>query len=288
MITVDTKLVALLGTPLRQSFSTELQNAVYRKYHLNFEYFPLECPPEALEDLIDGIRHLNFGGLGVTKPNKIAIMPYLDEIDPLASQIGAVNTVLFQDGTLIGCNTDGEGGVTSLKEHMTLPIDQSNFFSFGAGGAGRALCITLAAHGARHIFVADPFAEMSAKLVDDINNMRPGTATQVSFSDTQSVHAAIKDCHVIMNNSGLGMAPHLTETPLDKEAFSPDHLVFDATYNPDRTQFLMDAQAAGCKILNGLPMLIYQAAYQIELWTGQKDTAPLMFDVVKDILSRTP
>ena len=281
MITVDTKLVALLGKPLRQSFSTVMQNAAYREYGLDFEYFPIECGPEDLEDILKGIRKMNFGGLGVTKPDKIAIMPYLDEIDPLAAQIGAVNTVVFRDGKLIGYNTDGEGGVTSLKENMDTPLEESDFFCFGAGGAGRALCVTLAARGARKIYVTDRFPEMAASLTADINAMRPGTAQQVDSEDLETVHRIIPTCQVVMNNSGLGMAPHLTATPVDKSVFRPGMLAFDATYNPERTQFLKDAEAAGCKVLNGLAMLVYQGAYQVELWTGHKDNAAFMFDVVK-------
>jgi shikimate dehydrogenase len=263
-----------------------MQNKVYRAKGLDMEYFPLECMPEDLPQLMPGIRKMNFGGLGVTKPNKLAVMPYLDEISPLAKQIGAVNTVVFENGKLIGHNTDGLGGVRSLRENMDTPIEDSAFFSFGAGGAGRALTITLAFEHAKKIYITDYYPHIAQGLVDDINAVAPGTAEWVDAADIPAVHAAIAKCQVVMNNSGLGMKPHLEETPVDKAVFRPDLLAFDATYNPARTTFLRQAEQAGCKVLNGLGMLVYQGAYQIELWTGHQDCAQMMFDAVREIISR--
>lgn len=287
MISVDTKLVALLGTPLRQSFSTRMQNAAYEANGLDYEYFPIESGPEDLEAIVNGIRHMNFAGFGVTKPDKIAIIPYLDELDPLAEKMGAVNTVVIKDGKLIGYNTDGEGGVRILQKSLNMPLTSAACFSFGAGGCARALCYTLADKGARALYITDLFDSAAETLANEINAKFAPIATFIPFEDKAQIRERFQACDIVMNNSGLGMAPHLTESPIEADAFLPTHLAFDATYNPAKTQFLKDAEAKGATILNGLGMLVNQGAIQFKLWTGKEEPVDIMMATVQDIMNES-
>ncbi len=277
MITVHTKLIALLGNPLGQSFSNRMQNAAFEAMGLDYCYFPLETTGESLPAIMAAARHMNFAGLGVTKPDKLAIMQYLDEIDPLAKNIGAVNTVVIREGRFIGCNTDGEGGVRSIEQELERPLPEVAFFCFGAGGAARALCYTLADRGVRSIAITDVCDEAADVLARELNAHFGPVAKNIPHTARGEVRAAFRASGAVMNCSGLGMRPHLAETPIDAEAFLPGQLAFDATYNPAQTQFLRDAARAGAKTLNGLGMLVHQGALQFKLWTGLEEPTAIMF-----------
>ena len=136
----------------------------------------------------------------------------------------------------------------------------------GAGGAGRAMCSVLAYYGAKKIYITDFFEPCAQALVDDINNNFAPIAEFVHHGDTSKV----AEVDVVMNASGVGMGKSIGQSPVDKEILKPNQFCFDACYNPAKTQFLLDAEAQGCKILNGLGMSLYQGAAQIELWTGKK------------------
>ncbi len=277
MISVDTKLVALLGNPLRQSISNRMQNAAFQAHGLDYCYFPVETRPETLGTIVAAVRSMNFAGLGVTKPDKISVIEYLDELDPLAAKIGAVNTVVIRGGRLVGYNTDGEGGVRTLEAELNRPVEQESFFCFGAGGAARALCYTLADKGVSSIVLTDLFDDAANALVREMNASFGPVARSIPFADKKAIRAAFRENGVVMNCSGVGMYPHLGESPIDAQAFLPGQLAFDATYNPEKTQFLLDAQAAGAKILNGLGMLVHQGALQFRLWTGVDEPTDIMF-----------
>lgn len=269
MATVDinTKFVTLLGSPLRQSFAALMQNAAYEEAGLNMVYFYTEVNGEHLEDVVKGLRYMNIAGFAVTKPNKVEVLKYLDELDPLCEKMGATNTVVkTADGRLVGYNTDGIGFIRSLQRDANVNIEDHTYFCIGSGGAGRAMCSALADHGAKKIYITDVFEDSSRSLVEDINNKFAPVAEFCPNGD----YSKIKDASIVMNASGIGMGVHIGEDPLPKEFFFKDKLYFDACYNPTKTQFLIDAEEAGARILNGLGMSLYQGAAQIEIWTGKE------------------
>lgn len=267
----NTKMITLIGTPLSQSFAARMQNAAYRAAGLNFCYFYTEADGEHLREIMEGIRCMpSFAGCAVTKPNKVKVLDYLDELDPLCQKMEACNTVVRKaDGRLVGYNTDGDGFYLSLTHETDIQVENSTFFCFGAGGAGRAICSALAYHGAKKIYVADAFAQSGKVLVDDINRNFAPVAELVEYGD----YAPINGCNVVLNASGIGMGATLGQSPVPEEVVRPGQFYFDACYNPEKTQFLLNAQAKGCKTLNGLGMSLYQGAAQIALWTGRE--APL-------------
>ena len=283
-IDINTKMITLLGTPLGQSFAARMQNAGYDAADLNMLYFYTETDQEHLGDIVNGIRYMNFAGFAVTKPNKVRVLRYLDELDPLCKKMGASNTVVkTAEGKLIGYNTDGIGFYTSLMEEGGVDVKNSTFFCFGAGGAGRAMCSVLAYYGAKKIYITDFFEPCAQELVDDINNNFAPIAEFVHHGDTSKV----SEVDVVMNASGVGMGKSIGQSPVEKEILKANQFCFDACYNPAKTQFLLDAEAQGCKILNGLGMSLYQGAAQIELWTGKKAPVEAMRQELLKILEES-
>jgi shikimate dehydrogenase len=263
---INTKMITLLGKPLGQSFAARMQNAGYEAAGLNMLYFYTEVEKDHLGDVVNGLRYMNFAGFAVTKPNKVRVLRYLDELDPLCEKMGASNTVVkTEDGKLIGYNTDGSGFYTSLLEEGKVDVKNSVFFCFGGGGAGRAMCSVLAYHGAKKIYITDVFEPCAKALVGDINENFAPVAEFVHYED----YSKLEQCNVVMNATGIGMGEQIGKSPLPTEYIRPDQFFFDACYNPDKTQFLLDAQERGCRILNGLGMSLYQGCAQIELWTGK-------------------
>lgn len=285
MVTVDTKLVSLLGYPLKQSVSPQMHNEAFEKLKLNYYYFPIECETERLEGIVHGIRNMNFAGFNITKPHKITIMEYLDELDELAKLIGAVNTVVIKNGKLKGYNTDGEGFIRSLCDEVDIDLKQSAFFVVGAGGASRAICCTLAYEGVKKLYITDKISEASESLVDHINEHILPCAQVVPFGKN-ACPQYIAQSNVLVNASGVGMYPHLDETPINKELLHKDLVVVDLTYNPAKTQLLLEAEEQGCKILNGMGMVINQGTKAFSLWTGIEEPVAIMTETVKRIASK--
>ena len=268
MIDIHTKLITLIGEPLGQSFAARMQNRAYEAAGINMRYFYTETGSAHLEEILSGIRYMpSFAGAAVTKPNKVAVMRFLDELDPLCEKTGACNTVVKQpDGTLKGYNTDGIGFYTALREEAGINVTGKTFFCFGAGGAGRAICSALAFYGAKRICITSRTPESRETVAEKINaNFAP-----VAEAVAQGDYSTLPECDVIINASGVGMGKTEGCSPLPKAQVVPGKLYFDACYNPAKTQFLLDAEAAGCRILNGLGMSLYQGAAQIELWQEKK------------------
>lgn len=283
-VDINTKMITLLGLPLSQSFAARMQNAGYEAAGLNMIYFYTETDNTHLGDIVNGLRYMNFAGFAVTKPNKVAVMQYLDELDPLCQKMGSSNTVVkLPDGKLKGYNTDGVGFYTSLVEEGGVKVDESVFFSFGAGGAGRAMCSILAYRGARKIYITDYFESSAQALVKDINENFAPVAEFVPKGDFSKLAA----CDVILNASGVGMGKSIGQTPMPEEYIQANQLYFDACYNPAKTQFLLNAEAKGAKILNGLGMSLYQGAAQVELWTGKKPPVDAMRKELLDIIAES-
>ena len=280
-VDINTKMITLIGTPLGQSFAARMQNAGYEAAGLNMIYFYTEADNEHLADIVNGIRYMNFAGFAVTKPNKVKVLQYLDELDPLCEKMGASNTVVkTPEGKLVGYNTDGIGFYTSITEEGGIKVDQSVFFCFGGGGAGRAICSVLAYNGARKIYITDLYEDCAKELVEDINKNFAPVAEFVPHGDFSKLAA----CNVIINASGVGMGKSIGQSPVPKEYIQSSQFCFDACYNPDKTQFLLDAEEKGCKILNGLGMSLYQGVAQVELWTGKKGPVEAMRKELMDIL----
>jgi len=286
-VDIDTRFITLLGKPLHQSFSARMQNAAYRQMGRNMLYFYTEADETQLEDVLKGIRNMPFAGFAVTKPNKVEVLKYLDELDPLCEKMGACNTVAVKDGRLIGYNTDGMGFSISLKEETGIDISQKTFFCAGAGGAGRAICCMLAYDGAKKLYIYDKIDSRAQTLAEDINNNFGPIAEFVSFDDKAAMEKAGR-ADVLINATGVGMAETIDQSPFPVDIIRTEHICYDATYNPAETCFLRQAKQRGCTAVNGIGMLLYQGAAQIKLWTGEEAPIELMARELEDILAGRP
>lgn len=285
MITTETKLTGLLGYPLKQSFSPEMHNRNFENLGLDYYYIPMEVENDQLEDVLKGLKNLNFAGFNVTKPNKVKVIEYLDEVNELAQKIGSVNTVKNVNGKLVGYNTDGEGFVESLRAEMGINPKGTKFTIFGAGGASKAISVTLAYQGAEQIIILDKYTEVAQELVDHINkDVAP--CAKLAMLEDESIKESVADCEVLINASGVGMYPYLEYTPVKKEWLNPSIVVCDCTYNPLKTRLLVEAEEVGCKTLNGIGMMINQGAKAFAIWTDMPAPVKEMGEIAKDIVDR--
>lgn len=282
---INTKMIALLGKPLSQSFAARMQNAAYTAMGLNMVYFYTEVENDHLPDIVNALRYMPFAGFAVTKPNKVEVLKYLDELDPLCERMGASNTVVIQNGKLKGYNTDGIGFYISLQEETDIKLPETTFFCMGAGGAGRAIASVIAFYGGKKIYICDMNAAAASKLVGDINQNFAPVAELVPFEDAAAKVEKIKSADFLINATGLGMTGSADKTPYPREILSPNQFCFDATYNPSKTRFLIEAEGVGCKIMNGLGMSLHQGAAQIKLWSGQNAPVDVMREELFAILA---
>jgi shikimate dehydrogenase len=280
---VTTKLVILLGNPLGHSISPPMHNRVFEKLGMDYCYMPVEVTPENLEKVFSGLVCMNVAGFNVTIPHKIQVMEYLDELDPLAETIGAVNTICIKDGRTKGYNTDGEGFIRSLTEETGMSPEGKRFFLLGSGGAARAIAMTLASHGAEKIFLCNRTISKAAGLAGEINkNIRQ--CAEVVEQTLENQQKAIKECDVLINGTNLGMHPQEDILPIDESLLSPDLIVADIVYNPLMTRLLRSARNKGCPIVPGLGMLIYQGAAAFKLFTGIDPLVSEMSEVVHSLM----
>jgi shikimate dehydrogenase len=211
----------------------------------------------------------------------------LDGLDVLAEKIGSVNTVKKENGKLVGYNTAGEGFADSLENDLRFRIEGNTFLILGAGGAAHSVAVALAVRGAYRILISDLIPETADELVQRINKRIRKCARAVVGSEAE-IKAAIAESGCLINASGVGMLPHTDRSPVQKDWLKPGMTVCDLTYNPWKTQLLLDAEARMCPILNGLGMVINQGARAFEIWTGmsapvEEMKAIVMEEIVKPV-----
>jgi len=284
MINTKTELLGLLGNPLEHSFSPKMHNKTYEKNSMNYLYLPLEIEEENIEDVLKGIKHMKFIGFNVTIPYKIKIMKFLDEIDTLAKKIGSVNTVKITNGKLIGFNTDGSGFVKSLQIDSKIDVNKNKFLLLGAGGASRSIAMTLADRGAEKILIANRTVEKAKELSTEVNSKVRKCCSYVDINSIKKMKESTNIVDVIINTTSLGMYPNIEGCPINTELLLKKHLVADIVYNPVKTKLLKEAENKGCKIQNGLGMLINQAAEAFEIWTDKEAPIGDMRKVIKNMM----
>lgn len=248
-----TRVYGLLGRPVAHSLSPAMHNAAFRELGLNAVY--VAFPVTDLTQAVAGLRGLNLGGVSVTIPFKEEIIPLLDELDPQADKIGAVNTVVNREGVLLGHNTDWLGALAALQEETA--ITGEHFLLLGAGGAARAIAFAIREKG-------------GAFSLTDVDEARAVTLAG-EFGGQALAPDALARCPatVLINATPVGMAPRSGDIPLDPNLLSRFRVVMDIVYQPLETRLLKEARARGCQVIDGLAMLIHQGAAQFELWTGR-------------------
>ena len=273
-ITGHTRLTALLGSPVAHSISPLMHNEAFQLLDLDYTYLCFEVNEETLPAAVDGLKACGIRGFNLTMPNKNKIVELLDELSPAARLIGAVNTVVNDDGHLTGYNTDGVGYMQAVKD-AGYDITGKTITIMGAGGAATAICAQAALDGVEkiHIFARETsrFWDRTQKLAENINSTLPCKAVLHENKDTAALAQAISESALLLNATSVGMAPNTEGTIIeDTSLYHPDLIVSDVIYNPRETRFLKEAREAGCRTFNGMYMLRYQGAEAFRLWTGKE------------------
>jgi shikimate dehydrogenase len=256
------KLFAVLGDPVGHSMSPLMHNDLFSFYNIDAHYHPFQVVPSHLEDAVNGLKAIGAAGFNVTVPHKSSIIPLLDGIDELASKIGAVNTVVNENGKLIGYNTDGPGFLEGLKTHVSSLSDK-RILIIGAGGAARAIYFTLMKNGPKAVDISNRTVEKAKKLISECSVSLPSNALSL-----EEVSSRLGDYEIIVQTTNIGMYPKITEQPLSLYHLNKNSLVCDIIYNPLESKFLQEARRNGAKIQNGINMFVYQGALAFEKWTG--------------------
>ncbi len=274
----QTKLCGVIGNPVHHSLSPAIHNAAFRKMGLNYVY--LAFPVEAIGDALKGLRALgNSRGFSVTIPHKVAALPFLDDVDQTARHIGAINTIVVENGKLIGYNTDASGALRALREGGA-ELSGQRVLMLGSGGAARAIAFALAGDAQiAGLTVLGVDEEERRRLVQDLRNRTTLVVEDGPIQD-DTLRSWIPHCRTVIHCTPLGMAPQVEETCVPAAMWRSNLTVMDIVYNPRETRLLKEAKAAGCRTIQGIEMFLSQAILQFELWTNQ--TAPA--DVMRAVL----
>jgi shikimate dehydrogenase len=252
-----------------------MQNAALKELGLNYEYGLMPVPPGGLAARVGELRGTS-AGFNVTIPHKVTIGPLLDCLDESASAVGAVNTVVNDGGRLTGYNTDCAACVRALRERYG-DLSGCRVVVLGAGGAARAVSMGLAPH-AEWIRILARDKTKALALAGEVRARTGAIVEGVGVEDSvENIHAA----DILVNATPVGMSPNIGASPVPSEALHARLLVFDLVYNPERTQLLSDAERASARILGGLPMLVYQGAEALRLWTGREAPEVLMMEAAR-------
>ncbi len=280
-IDAETGLCGVIGHPVGHSLSPRLHNAAIAAAGLNYVYLAFDIVDVA--PFLAGMRATpSFRGLSVTIPHKLAVIPHLDSLDPLAAKIGSVNTVTNEDGKLVGSSTDGMGAVRAFDQ-AKIDLTGRRVLFLGSGGAVRAVAFTMADRcSVGKITILGRTPANATRLADDIHR---ATGRRVASGSLETdLRRAMEEHEIIIQGTPVGMDEERGGASfVPRETLHADHVVFDMVYRPHRTRLIADAEAAGAAVIHGIEMLIHQAALQFERWTGQPAPVTAMRAAVREI-----
>lgn len=264
----ETRVVGVIGWPVRHSLSPPMQNAAIAKLGLNWVYVPFEVSPRALGEAIEGMRALGMVGLNVTVPHKEGVAKLVDELGDTARALGVVNTVCNNDGVLHGYNTDGEGFLRALGEAGET-LQGKRVTLVGAGGAARSVAYAVAQEGVERLTIIN---RTPARAEEVAGLVREHAAVDVTVLPLDSTEAegAVREAEVVIDSTPCGMHPHSDEPPvIPGEWLHEGQRVCDLVYTPRETTLLKAARARDARTLDGTGMLVHQGAIALERWTGR-------------------
>ncbi|MBP2847885.1 MULTISPECIES: quinate/shikimate dehydrogenase [Dickeya] len=271
-VTAKYELIGLMAYPIRHSLSPEMQNKALEEVGLPYTYMAFEVDNTTFPQAIEGLKALKMRGTGVSMPNKQLACDYVDELTPAAKLVGAINTIVNDDGYLKGYNTDGTGHIRAIKE-SGFDIKGKTMVLVGAGGASTAIGAQAAIEGIKAIKLfnrRDEFYEKALAFAKRVNDNTDCMVTVHDLGDQQAFADAIATADILTNGTKLGMKPLENESIVtDKSLLRPGLLVTECVYNPHITKLLQMAMDAGCKTIDGYGMLLWQGAEQFKLWTGK-------------------
>ena len=255
-------LLAVFGDPVAHSRSPQMHNPALRAREIDGQYIRLHVRAEEFRDALRLCQEAGFAGVNCTIPHKFAALEAADEVDPHAAQLGAVNTIVFRSGIMLGFNSDGPGLQRAITEAFNVPLSGLRIAILGAGGgAGRAAAAQCVSDHCRSLMLLNRTHSKSAALAKELTASFPTNAV------TAPVHMDFTEIDLIINATSVGMNENDREL-VPAAAWKPEHLVYDMVYSPPQTSLLRAAAAAGARVANGLSMLLHQGAVSFEHWFG--------------------
>ena len=267
-----TGLMMLIGSPVGHSGSPDMYNFSFRYHNLDYAYLAFDIKEDQVKEALDAMRLFKMRGANVTMPCKNEAARLVDELSPAARIIGAVNTIVNEDGRLVGHITDGTGFVRNLHEHG-VEVKGKKMVILGAGGAATAIQVQCALDGAASISIFnpnDPFLERAKSTAEKLKKEVPNCRVEVfCLDDQEKLREEIAKADILVNGTLAGMKPHEDTTLItDLTMLRPELVVADVVYNPEETRLLREAKSVGCKTVGGKGMLLWQGAAAYKLYTG--------------------
>jgi shikimate dehydrogenase len=279
--------LGVFGDPVTHSLSPQMQNAALKAAKIDMQYAAFQIAPDDLPEALGLIRKLDFVGLNLTVPHKIAALDHVDDVDVAARKIGAINLVANRSGKLVGFNTDGLGFSRAIREEFAVDLRDLRVLLLGAGGGARAIAMQCALENCERLVIANRTFDKAKKLADRLNEfftgpkvLGPVARLQAMPWEEAALRFQIANIDVIVNATPLGLN-RTDPPPLAAHLLAPHLLVYDTVYMPDRTPFVAAAVAAGARAANGLSMLLHQGALAFQIWF-ERD-API--DAMRDALT---
>ncbi len=276
-------LVGVIGQPVAENPGVVIQDAAFKDLGLkNWRFLTMDVDKDMVEYAIHGLKAFKMRGFNCTIPHKIQVMQYLDEISESAKIIGAVNTVINDNGRLRGENTDGKGFMASLAENG-VDVKGKKAVVFGAGGASHAICVEMALAGVAEITIVNIEQDMGEEL---LKILQERTSVKASFVLWESAYSIPAGTDIVVNATSVGLYPNVDKIPnIDLDSIQPTMFVQDVIPNPVETAFIKEMRRRGIPCATGAGMLINQAALNIEMWTGQKPDKAVMYEALEKALS---
>lgn len=283
-ISGHTRLLALIGSPVGHSGSPAMYNYSFEKLGLDYAYVAFDVKEDGVKAALDAMRLFNMRGMNVTMPDKVEAARHMDELSPAAQIIGAVNTIVNEDGKLIGHMTDGEGFVNNLRDHGVSIVGKKMVVA-GGGGAATAIQVQCALDGAKEITIfnkKDGFFARTVETAEKIKAAVPACVVNVyDIDDELRFKEELAEADIFVNATIVGMKPMEDQSIVkDISLLRPDLVVADIVYNPEETKLLKEAKAAGCTCVGGKGMLVWQGASAFRLYTGEE----MPVEEVKELL----
>jgi shikimate dehydrogenase len=264
--------VGVLGDPVAHSLSPQMQNAALEKSGLEMRYARFEIAPSELRPALELLRELDFVGVNLTIPHKIAASEFVDDLDETARQVGALNTIKLERGKLRGFNTDGKGFARAIREEFSVDLRDLRVLVFGAGGAARAIALECAKENCERLVIANRDPQKANQLVESLRGffagprvLGPVPRLQAVAADEAALRFQIANTDLVVNATPLGLN-HGDAAPIPARLLAPHLMVYDTVYASGPTTFVSGAIGAGARAANGLSMLLHQGALAFEIW----------------------
>ena len=267
--------LGVFGDPVAHSLSPQIQNAALRACGIEAQYARFHIRARELRSALRFLRGLDFVGVNLTVPHKIAAFAQIDQADESASRVGAVNTIRLRDKKLIGFDTDGEGFVRSIRSEFSVDVRDLRVLIVGAGGGtGHAIAWQCALENCERLVLVNRTYEKAQALAERLRPyfagprvLGPVARLEAAAWDETALRAQLADIDLVVNATPLGMNPS-DPTPIPARLLAPHHMVFDCAYGPSKSSLLRSADEAGARGANGLPMLLHQGALSFSIWFG--------------------